>query len=49
MAAPKKELENENQEQHGQMGVDEGENQSSNRISSEQTIVGRPGFSYPLL
>lgn len=35
MDAPKKELENEVQEQHGYMGVDKGENQSSNRISSE--------------
>lgn len=33
MAALKKELENEDQEQHGYMGVDEGENQSNNRIT----------------
>lgn len=35
MDALKKELENEVQEQRGYMGVDKGENQSSNRISSE--------------
>lgn len=31
----KRELENEDQEQDGNMGVDEGENQSINKISNE--------------
>lgn len=47
MPALKKE--NEDQEKNEYMGVDEGENQWSNKISNELTIVGRRGFSYPQL
>lgn len=53
MAVLKKALENKDQEQHGYMGIDEDKNQSSNRVSREQTLLdlafGVPSFELNLL
>lgn len=46
MSALKKELENEDQEQHGYIGVDEGENQSTG-LAVNRLLWGDLAFHIP--